>query len=95
MKACKSRKPEILESEKEIQYMYEGQNRRIKSMIAIPVLGETGLDLMGVITICADVNYFFKNSDIELHTENINEFGIRIAMEIIHIESITKKQKKK
>lgn len=30
VKACKSRKTEILESEQEIQYMYEGQNRRIK-----------------------------------------------------------------
>lgn len=64
-------------------------------MIAIPVLGETGLDLMGVITICADVNYFFKNSDIELHTENINEFGIRIEMEITRINSIIKKAKQK
>lgn len=83
VKAWNSKKTEVAnESSKTINYQYSGQNKKIKSMIAHPVLAHNSSDVLGVICVCSNEDGFFKEADITTHEDYIQEFGIRIAMEM-------------
>lgn len=82
VKAWNSKKTEVHESSDKINYHYSGQEKKIKSMIAHPVLAHNSSDVLGVICICANEDGFFKEADVKTHEGYIQEFGIRIAMEM-------------
>jgi hypothetical protein len=77
-----SKKTEIQESPERINYQYTGQEKKIKSMVAYPVVAHNSAEVLGVICVCASESGFFRESDISTHEEYIHEFGVRIAMEM-------------
>lgn len=86
VKAWNTREPQLAESGGDIYYFYSGQQDRIKSMIAVPVFGKTGTDVVGIITIATTEEFLFKQQEKTFHCEIINEFGIRIALEFMRLK---------
>lgn len=82
VRAWNSKKTELQESPDKINYQYAGQDKKIKSMIAYPVMAHNSAEVLGVICVCANESGFFKETDISTHEEYIREFGVRIAMEM-------------
>jgi hypothetical protein len=83
VKTWNSKRTEVHESSNKINYQYKGQEKKIKSMIAHPVIAHNSSEVLGVICICANEDLFFKETDVKTHEEYIQEFGIRIAMEMV------------
>lgn len=82
VQAWKSKRPEVAETEDEIHPNYHDQTRSIKSIIAYPVFGEDASEIIGIITISANKEKFFLRAEIPTHERFINQFGIRIAVEM-------------
>jgi len=82
VKAYHSRKVEVFENSSEIPYHYDGQIQHVKSLISYPVVGEDDKTVLGVITVSSDKDNFFKKNDIPDHEEYLQEFGVRVAMEL-------------
>lgn len=87
VKAWNTRKTEVAESEKEILHHYQGQEQTIKSIIAYPICGQKSSEILGIITVSANMNHFFKCSDITTHEEYIKQAAIRIALEMSRIKN--------
>ena len=77
---------EIAECPGDIHYLYTGQDRFIKSMIAYPILTDEVDRVIGVITVCADSPGFFKKDEVSKHEEYIGEFALRISLELARLE---------
>jgi hypothetical protein len=82
VRAYRDRQTLILETAESIDYMYPGQESFIRSMIAYPIMGGDGQEIVGVITVTADRDGFFRQTEIETHREFIEEIGIRIGFEL-------------
>lgn len=82
VKAYHSRKVEVFENSSEVPYHYDGQIQHVKSLISYPVVGEDDKTVLGVITVSSDQEDFFKRNKIPDHKEYLQEFGVRVAMEL-------------
>ncbi len=93
--AWRDLRPKIVESEKEINYLYPQHKDKIKSIIALPIFsGDISEDnLIGIITVASSKEYF-RRTDMERHKEYIEQFTLRIVFEYCKWRALKKIEKK-